>query len=536
MSTFPRRAGLSSTRDVGHPVSFSAPVGGWNARDPLIDMPKKDAIYLENFFSRGSSTEIRKGCAHIANLPADTAGDPHIIRTLLNYSAADGSEQLFAACEDGLYDVTSALIVPAVPYEATVPAYVPETSTNAVWDFINTTTAGGAFLLAINGTDSPIQYDGSAFSNPTYTGVSNPKKLTSIMSYKSRLYFTYEDSLSFYYSGVNSISGALSEFPLAVLCSKGGYLVGIMNWTYSTSLSVTERIAMVTSEGQVVVYEGYDPSNSAYWALVGVFNLPRPIGRRCLVKMGGDVGILTETGLVMMAGALRSISPGLSTAITDKIRPAYKQMLDLYSANPGWELTNHESEGALLINVPQGTSSGRSPLSCQLVLNTVSAGWSMFSGWNPTTIASFGGKLFFASANKVYRGWYGQSDAGAVINCRAKTAFMSLQSRGRNKQISLVKPNFTVSSLVSFKLGIDTDFSADNFATSDSAFSSGTPAYWDNAYWDTATWDIESVQAKWRTVASRPGGYISFRLALQVKDISLTWNAVDCIVTIGGLL
>jgi hypothetical protein len=427
--------------------------------------------------------------------------------------------------------------LPGTPHNATTPAYTP-TTPNAVWDFVNVTTAGGAFLIGVNGTDTPIKYDGSVWSNPSYTGPPDQTKLTSVMAYKSRLYFTYKDSLSFWYGGVNAIAGALSEFPLAVLCSKGGYLVGIMNWTYATTLSVTERIAMVTSEGQVVVYEGYDPSNSAYWSLVGVFDLPKPLSRRCLVKLGGDVGILTENGLIMMAGALRSATPGISTSLTDKIRLAYHDFVEKYKANSGWELTYHISEGALFINVPQGISSGRSNLSSQLVLNTVSSGWCLFSGWNPTTIRSFGGHLYYANGNKIYRAWYGQSDAGAVINCRAKTAFMYLGSKGKNKNVSLVKPNFTVSSLVSFKLGIDTDFSADNYATSSSfsSFSSGTPTYWDNAYWDTATWDIESVQAKWRTVSSKPGGYISFRLALQLKDISLTWNAVDCIVTLGGLL
>ena len=519
----------------GRNINFASPVGGWNARDPLIDMAVKDAVYLENFFPRGTSVEVRKGCQHIANVPADTAGHPHIIRTLLNYSASDGSEQLFAACEDGIYNVTNGLLLPTTPYEATVPTCVP-TTTNAIWDFVNITTGGGAFLIGVNGTDTPIKYDGASWTNPSYTGTPDPKKLCSIMAYKARLYFTYKDSLSFWYSGVNAISGALSEFPLSVLCSKGGYLVGIMNWTYATTLSVTERIAMVTSEGQVVVYEGYDPSNSAYWSLVGVFDLPKPMSRRCLVKIGGDVGILTENGLVMMAGALRSAAPGISTSLTDKVRLAYRNFVDNYKTNSGWELAYHVSEGALLINVPQGISSGRQNLSSQIVLNTVSAGWCLFSGWNPTTIASFGGHLYYASGNKIYRAWYGQNDAGQVINCRAKTAFMYLGAKGKNKNISLVKPNFTVSSLVSFKLGIDTDFSAGNYATSTSSFASGTPAYWDNAYWDTATWDIESVQAKWRTVSSTPGGYISFRLALQVKDISLTWNAVDCIVTVGGLL
>jgi hypothetical protein len=255
-----------------------------------------------------------------------------------------------------------------------------------------------------------------------------------------------------------------------------------------------------------------------------------------MIKLGGDVGILTRNGLIMMSQALRSIAPGVNTSLTDKIRVAYKQMFDLYGANSGWEMANHVTAGMVLVNIPQGLSTGLSPLALQLVLNTASSGWCVFSGWNPTTITSFGGNLYFASRNKVYRADYGQDDAGSVIQVRAKTAFMPMVGSGRTARVSLVRMNFTVSSIVAYKLGIDTDFESDNYTSSDSSIASGAPAYWDSALWDTATWDIESVQAKWRTVSSTPGGMTAFRLSAQLKGINLTWNAVDCIVTVGGIL
>ena len=527
---------------ASRPLSFTAPVGGWNARDPQNAMPMVDAIYLENLIPGGHAVELRKGCKQIAQLPDDTSGSPHVIRTLLNYSGADGREKLFAACEDGIYDVTAGLALPDTPASVTVPAYVPTTS-NAAWEFTNVTTAGGAFLLAVNGTDNPVLFNGTTWTK--LTGTSTPPMsgptltdITTVMAYKSRLYFTVKNSLSFWYSGVGAVAGALSEFPLSVLCRKGGYLLSIMNWTYSTQFSVTERIAMVTSEGQVVIYEGYDPSNSAYWSLVGVYDLPMPLGgRRCLVKIGADVGVLTKNGLILLSKGLREVASGYASALTDKIRDAFREAVSWYGTNAGWEMVNAATDGLLLINVPQGTYLPRKTLSKQLVLNTATGSWCTFSGWNPTTITGFGGNVYYASANKVYRALYGQDDAGAVINIRAKTAFMSFGGRGYVVRTALIRVNFTTSSPISFKLGLDTDFEADNYATSYSAqtVTPKSPAMWDVAKWDEAYWDIQ-VNSTWKTVNSTPGGVTALRFSAQVKGISLTWNAVDCIVTVGGML
>ena len=540
MSTRKRLA--VSTAPASRPLSFTAPVGGWNARDPQNAMPATDAIYLENLIPDGTAVNLRQGCRQIAVLPEDTTAAPHVIRTLLNYSGSDGGEQLFAACEDGIYDVTAGLVMPTSPASVASPDYVPTTS-NAAWEFINVTTAGGAFLLAVNGTDNPILYNGTTWTK--LTGTSTPPmsgptltSIATVMSYKSRLYFTVKDSLSFWYSGVGAIAGALSEFPLSVLCRKGGYLLSIMGWTYSTQFSVTERIAMVTSEGQVVIYEGYDPSNSAYWSLVGVYDIPKPLGgRRCLSKIGADVGVLTKNGLILLSKGLREVASGFSSALTDKIRDAFREAVGYYEGNNGWEMANASTEGLLFINVPQGVYAARKVLSKQLVLSTANGGWCTFSGWNPTTITSFGGKMYYANRNKIYRGLYGQDDDGAPINIRGKTAFMAFSGRGYNVRTALVRANFTTSAPISFKLGLDTDFETNNYATSffDEGVNPKIPALWDIAKWDENYWDI-AIPSTWKTVNSRPGGVTSLRFSAQVKGITLTWNAVDCIVTVGGML
>jgi hypothetical protein len=44
-----------------HLVTYPAPVGGWNARDPIADMPIEDAVTLVNVNPRGDYCELRGG-------------------------------------------------------------------------------------------------------------------------------------------------------------------------------------------------------------------------------------------------------------------------------------------------------------------------------------------------------------------------------------------------------------------------------------------------------------------------------------------
>lgn len=194
----------------------------------------------------------------------------------------------------------------------------------------------------------------------------------------------------------------------------------------------------------------------------------------------------------------------------------------------GWEVVNHLNYGALLINVPAPT--GRK----QLVMNTVGQTWSLFTGWDADTIAAFNGTLCFASKEGIFLAWTGNTDSGNPIIVQAETAYMTMGSSGRSKHVKLIKPNFALSAPVTTALTINTEFSASGIPSVSP--STGHAAMWDKAYWDQDNWDAIFVDQKWRQVNSRPGSYISIRLRIELPDISLTWNAVDCIVEVGDLL
>lgn len=124
-------------------ASISAPLGGWNARDSLAEMSPLDAVKLENFFPTPSDLTLRKGyTVHSSGV----TGQPD---TLMNYAGSSG-QKLFAASGSTIYEVT------------TSPAVSSLTGLSSDrFQHVNISTAGGQFLVACNGVDPVIVYNGS---------------------------------------------------------------------------------------------------------------------------------------------------------------------------------------------------------------------------------------------------------------------------------------------------------------------------------------------------------------------------------------
>lgn len=58
---FASRALCKPLGDLMPAMDIPAPVGGWNARDALANMPPTDAVKLVNFIPRGSYVQSRGG-------------------------------------------------------------------------------------------------------------------------------------------------------------------------------------------------------------------------------------------------------------------------------------------------------------------------------------------------------------------------------------------------------------------------------------------------------------------------------------------
>lgn len=527
-----RQSMLSARQTLAKGFSIPPPVGGWNTRDPLANMAEKDAIYLENLIPNVNSLELRGGCLDVGTLPTHTTSSPHDIRTLIPYLTVDGSRKFIAVCNDGFYDVSDSF--DNLPHTYATPDHA--LVCDPYWQFVNVATAGGSFFLAVNGAQDPVLFNGTSFVN--LNSLSTPplegsgltvSDLINISLFKGRVIFTCKDSLSFWYTAPNAVAGTLTEFPLAVLFRKGGYLVATASWTLDSGSGPEDRFVAITSEGEVAVYAGTNPASADDWALVGVFELARPLGYRCLCKVGGDVVVLTEDGVLSLTKALPSSSPAKSAAVSDKIGPTFREYAKLYKSLPGWEMHYHASRGLLVVNVPHGATAS------QCVMNTLTGAWSHFVGWYASTFCIFQSELYFSVLNQLYKGLTGSSDNGKAISVRAKTAFLGNRGRFQGKRITLYRLNLTANAPIALQVGVDVDYATSEYGSSVTSLGPDA-SLWDAAVWDLARWSFDSVQAIWQTVAHLPGSALALRLSVQVKSISLTWNALDFIVVTGGIL
>lgn len=513
--------------------NIPAPVGGWNARDPIADMPARDAVFLDNFFPRAGDVMLRPGSALFATLPADTEpGSPHNIRSLISYKAANGAAKLFAGANDGIYDVTAGGTIGAVSSVAT----------NAEWQSVSITTAGGSFVWCCNGVDKARYFNGTAWtvldtvSSPALTGVTSTD-ITNVSLFKSRLYLTVKNSLSFWYLPVNSVAGAALEFPLGALFRRGGYLVATDTWTLDGGNGPEDYFVAVTSEGEVAVYTGTDPSSAAAWALKGVYYVGKPLSRRCFVKIGGDLCLLTVQGLYPLSKALQSATVDARSAVSDKISRAWVDYTQSYGTLYGWQPVNFPEATFLLVNVPViGRHDIDSVYSYQFVMNTQTGAWCRFVNMPAEVWGTHDGKLFFALHNKVFQAWTGTDDVGKPIDSRAKTAYV-YPSKGRLSHTKLVRPIITTNASVKLQVGVDTDYYEAAPATGSAITYTQFQAKWDVSKWDEAYWSSgASTVAKWRSVFHKPGYALSVRLRLATKGITMTWIATDLILQQGGLL
>jgi len=126
---------------------WPAPVVGWVTSGAVVEAPKNAAELLDNFFPRAQSVRMRNGYVLHATLGAN------VVR-MLPYEVF-GNAKLFAATSSGLFEISS----PADPEVSPVASL--EGLSSGDWSGTNFRTSGGSFLIAVNGVNSAIYFDGA---------------------------------------------------------------------------------------------------------------------------------------------------------------------------------------------------------------------------------------------------------------------------------------------------------------------------------------------------------------------------------------
>jgi hypothetical protein len=350
--------------------------------------------------------------------------------------------------------------------------------------------------------------------------------------FKERLYFVLKDSLDFCYLPVDSINGAVTKFPLGGIFKNGGYLQAMGTWTIDAGYGVDDLAAFVTSNGEVAVYKGSDPSDPNDWALVGIYTLGQTFNRKCMFKFGGDLLVLTEGGLVPLSAGLQSTRLDPRVNITDKIFFAISQATSLYSTIYGWQINYFPKKNMLILNVPalSGTE--------QYVMHNITKSWARFTNIPANCWELSGDNMFFGGDGFVGKFYDTNADAGQNISGFAQQAYSYFESRGQQKRFTMVRPILQTDNGVPTVLcGISTDFETVDL-TNQISFNPNILAIglWDVAKWDDANWGGGLITTKiWQGVTGI--GYAgSVSLNVVSQAIELHWASTDYVMERGGVL
>lgn len=454
-------------------ATFTAPVLGLNARDPLSSMKPSDALLLDNFICRTGFIEARKG--RIAHVPAI----PATVETLMVYSDVSGSQSLFAAAGANIYNVTAA---------GALGAAVATGFTEAYWNYTQVSNLAGNFLIACNGTDDTQIYDGITWADSGFTGLA----LTSISHvsvWKKRVWCVEVNSFKVWYSAADAIAGALTSFTFAGVFRRGGYLLATMNWTIDGGFGTDDYFVAVTSEGEVAVYRGTDPAVSGGFLLEGVYYVGNPVGRRFYAQLGGDIIMLTSEGLIPLSKYLQSMDK--TSALTDKIQQSISADITSYGTTPGWEVHVFFNENFLFVQVPAGAPG----LRYQYVMNIITGAWSRFRIGSAQTWAVVNKFLYLGTADAVLNAWSGGNDEGDPIPYAFIPAFSYFQSPTQQKKFNLARVLFESDIAPKFRTQFLADFNQ-NYITNPLTPGALPGNLWDVGLWDIAFWDSVSVYSR----------------------------------------
>ena len=578
-------------------TSMAAPIGGWNNRDSLAEMPPLDAVQMVNFFPTPTDVQLRKGFTKTCT------GITGQVYTLMNYPTSTGYK-LFAFAGTSIYDATSS-----------TASVVFTGLSNAKWQFVNMSTSGGDFIIACNGVDPVLIYDGSIWAfmattstaqtistitrggtgnltatlttasahglvtgnrvsisgatptqfngtyaitvtgtttftytmatapsgNATVVGLYTVNGITGVNSntfinvnlFKNRLYFCAKNSLSFWYLDVTAISGVATSFALGAFYRNGGYLQAMGTWTLDAGYGVDDFAVYVTSMGEILVYQGTNPSDATAWAMKGLWQMGQTFSRRCFFKWGGDLLLLTQDGLVPLTSALQSDRLDPRINLTDKIYFAVSQAASSYYANFGWQINYLAEANMLILNIP--TSDGIE----QYVMNTINKSWSRFTGISANCFVVAGDEnMYFGGNGYVAQFFSGTSDNGANINATCQQAYNYFDTPGQLKRFTLVRPIFqTDNGIPTVLCGISTDFETQPL-TNQLAFNPAINniGYWDSATWDQKNWGGGSVVTKYWQGVSGIGFSGAINMNVASQGIDFKWASVDYVMESGGVL
>lgn len=496
-----RRAAQARARSRAKPYAFPAPTRGWIANENLMLSGAAGALVLENFTPTSTGIRPRAGKERWATITGAA-------QSLFTYVSGP-TKELFVSNETKIFEITTVVDPLVEPASAAVTG-----QTSGYYSTAQFTTSGGSFLYAVNGTDDPQLYNGTTWqamngaSVPTLTGASG---LAQVWKYRNRLFFV-NGTMSAYYLAINAIGGALTAIPLSGVFQRGGSIMFGATWSLDAGDGIDDKCVFVTTEGEVAVFEGSDPSVSTDWNLVGRYDIPKPLGKNAFMSVGGDLLIEAEDGIVPISQVIEKDPAALSlSAVTRSIEPEWRREVLSRRTLP-WEMKKWPTRTIAIISLP---TTGTQDAYC-FIVNLQTGAWAKYTGWDVRCLALHDDQIYFGGNDgKIFQAEVGGNDDGIPYVATFVGLPDQLGSPGAHKVFHAARSIFRTSTAVNPKVSASVNYKI-NLPSAPSSIPEFSVDEWDVGLWDVGLWDQSTATlafSKWQSLG-RSGYAISPQLQM----------------------
>jgi len=374
---------------------------------------------------------------------------------------------------------------------ATIVKAIDNGSTGVVWirGITGTFQDNEIIFGSVAGqADANIPAGVTSVQTVTITNVTS-SLLSQAWTYRNRLFFVEKSTMRFWYPAVNQLGGALTSFTLAGVFTKGGSLLFGATWSLDAGDGVDDKCVFVSTEGQAAIYEGDNPSDANAWRLVGVYDISKPLGKNAWARVGGDLIIETDEGIVPISLAIGKDEAALSlSAISRQIEPAWKAAARARKARP-WEFLKWAEFNMGIVNVPRFSASD-TPM-C-FVVNLETGAWARYTGWDTRCLGLFNEWAYFGCNDGTIRqAEIGGNDNGAPYECVAVGLFSDLGSPGVTKFVHQGRANFIASSPFNPLFSVSVNYGI-QLPVAPNSVANYSEDVWDVGLWDVMLWDAVS--------------------------------------------
>lgn len=446
--------------------NFPAPIGGWASDNAAEADSLFTARILRNLVPNQKTAFIRGGSGVISTI----AGT---VNTLMSYKSG-ATTKLLAAASDKVFEI---------PFTGAIPGAAPielaSGKSNSKWQYVSATNAADAVnLLCVNGADGMHKYDGATFVKHVIT-TNDKLTFNNITTFKGRVWCTdLNSSVVYYGEPLSNAPVNMTAFPVGPFLRKGGSIVQINSLSVDGGSGPHDYLVMVSDRGEILMYQGIDPADD--FGLAGVYNVSKPLGLRCLQKVGKDLVYFGESGPEYLSQLLPAAQT-VGSALIVNVRTEFEEQIFKNNLAFGWDFVLYSRRSWVLFNIPLAP-----PVTmAQYCINLETNAWFEITDWNALCWVQHLNNIIFGDANgAIVVADFGGNDRGSAINIDYMQSWYEFGTAAKKK--------FNMAQMT-IKSNVIPDISVDIMVDYEEVLPASTPAFALKAAvspWNVSPWNI----------------------------------------------